>query len=98
MFCGRLTKGARQKKLAFLADASAKASPPPPLAPLAVVGQRVFLLLFYMYKYVYMFFKQERPEMDDFERRINFGCKEKILGKMSKFLTDTLAKTSFPKT
>ena len=45
-----------------------------------------------------MFLKQERPEMDDFERRINFGCKEKILGKMSKFLTDTLAKTSFPKT
>ena len=95
MFCGRLTKGARKKKLAFLADASAKASTP---HPLAVGGQRDFLLFFYMYKYVYMFLKQERPEMDDFERRINFGCKEKILGKMSKFLTDTLTKTSFPKT
>ena len=32
-----------------------------------------------------MFMKQEKPEMDDFERK-NFGSK----GKMSKFLTDTL--------
>ena len=36
-----------------------------------------------------MFLKQERPEMDDFERKKKIGCKEKILkkilGKMSSF-------------
>ena len=51
-----------------------------------------------------MFLKQDRPEMDDFERKKNFGCYgkylekfqyfKKILGKMFKFLTDTLAKSS----
>ena len=37
-----------------------------------------------------MFLKQEKPEMNDFERKKNFGSKRKI----SNFLTDTQAKTS----
>ena len=51
-----------------------------------------------------MSLKQERPEMDAFERRTKFGCQgklekfqylKKILGKMQKrFLKDTLTKTS----
>ena len=52
-----------------------------------------------MYKYMYMFLKQGRSEMDDFERKKKtlveketFQYFKKILGKISKFLTDTLAK------
>ena len=48
-----------------------------------------------------MFLKQKRSEMDDFERRKEFGGKgkivqyfKKIMGKFSKILTDTLAKIS----
>ena len=37
-----------------------------------------------MYEYMYMFLKQERPEIDDFERRKKFGCNGKILGKSLK--------------
>ena len=37
-----------------------------------------------------MFFKQEKPELDDFERKKNFGSKRKIVLKM--FFKDTLAK------
>ena len=33
----------------------------------------------YTYSYVYMFLKQEKPEMDDFEEEKNFGSKGKIL-------------------
>ena len=29
-----------------------------------------------------MFLKQEKPEMDDFERKVNFGSKVKILRKI----------------
>ena len=42
--------------------------------------------------------KQEKPGMDDFEEKKNFGSKEKsryfkkILRKISKFLTDTFTK------
>ena len=39
-----------------------------------------------MYKYMYMFFKQEKPAMDDFGKE-EIG---KILRKMSKFLQTTL--------
>ena len=39
-----------------------------------------------------MFFKQEKPELDDFERKKNFGSKRKIVLKM--FFKDTLAKSS----
>ena len=55
-----------------------------------------------------MFLKHEKPEMDDFERKKKFGSKgkifkkksskgkivKKIFLKMSKILSDTLAKLS----
>ena len=55
-----------------------------------------------------MFLKHEKPEMDDFERKKNFGSKgkifkkksskgkiiKKIFLKMSQILSDTLAKLS----
>ena len=41
-----------------------------------------------------MFLKQEKPQMDDFERRKNIGSKGKISIFKKKFLTDTLAKMS----
>ena len=55
------------KKLAFLADTSAKplTSPPPSCQEDDVE--------------IYMFLKQERNDMDDFERRKKIGCKSKIL-------------------
>ena len=36
--------------------------------------------------------KQEKPEMDDFERKKNSGSKGEIFWKMSKFLMDTLSR------
>ena len=57
------------------------------LDPLTVSELAIF---FYMYKYI-RFCEQERPEMDDFERKKKKFNIKKILGK--KFLTDTLAKT-----
>ena len=46
-----------------------------------------------------MFLKQETPEMDDFEKKSlvlkeKFKYFKKIFLKMSKFFTDTLAKSS----
>ena len=54
---------ARQKKLAFLSDASAKALNPPPT--------------FFKCKNIYMFLTQDlRPEMDDLKGKIHFVVKE----------------------
>ena len=41
-----------------------------------------------------MLLKQERPEMDDFEEKMVLleNMNIRMLGKMSKFLTETLAK------
>ena len=71
-------KGAR-KKIAFLAEAL---TPRPP--PLAFSGHfmRVYASCFFTcinIKYMYMFLKQERPKVDDYERKKNFGQKGKIL-------------------
>ena len=30
-------------------------------------------VFFYMYEYTYMFLKQEKPEMDDYQRKKTFG-------------------------
>ena len=53
-----------------------------------------------MYKYI-CFFKQEKPEMDDFEetnvlkeKHLKFQYHKKIFWKMFKILTDTHAKMS----
>ena len=65
-----------KKKLAFLADASAKDLTPPPselFADIAILCK----FSFYIYKYI-MFLKQEKPEMDDFERKKDFGFKGKF--------------------
>ena len=47
-----------------------------------------------------MFLKQERPEFDDFKRRQNLGCKEKILRFFlflifGKYLTDSKNLTKY---
>ena len=45
----------------------------PPLHHSLAVSRRrdSMKAFFYMFKYIYMFLKQERPEMKDFERRPN---------------------------
>ena len=60
------------KKLALLAPASAKAlNPPPPHELLADIAS------FFTSINIYIFLKQERPEMDDFYRKKNLAVKEK---------------------
>ena len=61
------------KKLAFLADAPFKAFTPPPSR---ADFMQVFFYM-YTYIYIYMFLKQEKPAMDDFERKRKFGYKWK---------------------
>ena len=57
----------------FLAEASAKALTPPPKL---LADTRFYAIFFYMYKYIC--FLQEKPLMDDFERKKNVGTKGKI--------------------
>ena len=35
--------------------------------------------IFFMYEWIYVLLKQEKPEMDDFERKKNFISREKLL-------------------
>ena len=59
--------------------------------PLPVVSRhRDFMQVLFLQKY--MFLKQEKPEMDDFEKEKSIGFKGKIFE--TKVLTDTLTKTS----
>ena len=55
-------------------------SPPPPS------GHSDFMQVLFLHIKIYMFSKQEKPDMVDFERKKYF--------EMSKFLSDTLAKIS----
>ena len=58
-----------KKKLAFLADTEAKAliTPHPPTPP--AVSGRSGCMQFFFFIDTYMFLRQEKPEMDDFERK-----------------------------
>ena len=70
---GPTTKGARKKKLAFVADASDKSLTLPfPSCQRTLKQMQVFLHL-----YNYMFLKQEKPEMDDFLEIKTLVLKEK---------------------
>ena len=56
--------GSTSKKIAFLADASAKALTP----PLSCLRTLDFMEVFFECKKIYMFLEQQqKPEMDDFE-------------------------------
>ena len=66
--------GARKKKFALFADATAKAQTPPPLA----VSRHVQI--------IYMFLKQEDPEIDDFERKKNLVLKFQYFKNFKYFL------------
>ena len=50
-------------------DVAPKALTPPP--PLAVSDHSYFMQVFFTCINIYMFLKQERPEMDDFEEKIS---------------------------
>ena len=78
------------KKIAFLMRASAKALIP----PLTVSKQSAFSM--YINICTYMFLKQERPEMDNFERKEKLVLEEKSIFYENKgimFLLDALPKT-----
>ena len=71
------SKVGRKKKLAFLASTSTKALTPPPLLLIADIA---ILCNFFLLIWIYMFLKQEKPEMDDFEKE------QKLCGSTGKIL------------